>query len=428
MGRCGRVRERRRAADHPHCCHITEQKYIDLIQWMKLNGFDVRHCHLRPAKFTATGRGLMAAKAFRPHDLIIAIPECLLITPALVRHSYLGVLLDSLPRVADNLQILCVFLICERHRGKASFWWPYINTLPTSYTIPSYWTSAELHLLPHPSRESALRQIRDMKDSFDSASHLFRAVEKEWTEFEDIFTFEAYRWAWSTVNTRAVFMPHDLTTLESGDPHGNPAKCLALAPLLDLLNHSSHVEVAAGFNAVTRHYEIRTLTPCSRHDQVFICYGPHDNTRLLTEYGFVLPHNQHDVVLFNLDHLRQLAVDFNVSDTRRKIDLIRENDLHVGMCCSMDGLLWKLTTALRILALDSGHPSLWKAQSLCKSPEIESKVHLFAQRLLKQMTDSCHMPQELRVTEKNLTFHEEMIFSIFQETQLILDYCLGEVT
>ena len=52
MGRCGRVRERRRAADHPHCCHITEQKYIDLVQWMKLNGFDVRHCHLRPAKFT----------------------------------------------------------------------------------------------------------------------------------------------------------------------------------------------------------------------------------------------------------------------------------------------------------------------------------------------------------------------------------------
>ena len=151
---------------------------------------------------------------------------------------------SSLPRVSDNLQILCVFLICERHRGKASFWWPYVNTLPTSYTIPSYWTSAELHLLPHPSRESALRQIRDMKDSYDSASPLFRAVEKEWTEFEDIFTFEAYRWAWSTVNTRAVFMPHDLTTLESGDPHGNPAKCLALAPLLDLLNHSSHVEVS----------------------------------------------------------------------------------------------------------------------------------------------------------------------------------------
>ena len=82
-----------------------------------------------------------------------------------------------------------------------------------------------------------------MKDSFDSASLLFRAIEKEWTEFEDIFTFEAYRWAWSTVNTRAVFMPHDLTTLESGDPRGNSAKCLALAPLLDLLNHSSHVEV-----------------------------------------------------------------------------------------------------------------------------------------------------------------------------------------
>lgn len=150
---------------------------------------------------------------------------------------------SRLVHTIDTLQAMCVFLICERHRGKASFWWPYLNTLPTSYAIPPYWTSAELRLLPHPSRESALRQIKDMKDSFDNTVPLFQAVEREWTEFEDIFTFEAYRWAWSTINTRAVYMPQDLTAPWSGDCPGNSAKCLALAPLLDLLNHSSHVEV-----------------------------------------------------------------------------------------------------------------------------------------------------------------------------------------
>ena len=138
---------------------------------------------------------------------------------------------------------MCVFLICERHRGKASFWWPYINTLPTSYTIPPYWTSAELHLLPQPSRESALRQIKNIKDSFATAIPLFHAVEQELTEFEDIFTFEAYRWAWSTVNTRAVFMPQDLSMTQCSRSHDNSSKSLALAPLLDLLNHSSQVEV-----------------------------------------------------------------------------------------------------------------------------------------------------------------------------------------
>ena len=107
--------------------------------------------------------------------------------------------------------------------------------------------------------------------------------------------------------------------------HGN----LALAPLLDLLNHSPHVQVratrhviatlscllldlqitsltsrhcpvcrqvSAGFNVESQCYEISSQCSYRKHEQVFISYGPHDNIKLLVEYGFTVPDNPHSSV------------------------------------------------------------------------------------------------------------------------------------
>lgn len=55
-------------------------------------------------------------------------------------------------------------------------------------------------------------------------------------------------------------------------------------------------KVKAAFNEETRCYEIRTASRCRQHEEVFICYGPHDNQRLLLEYGFVSTRNPHACV------------------------------------------------------------------------------------------------------------------------------------
>lgn len=55
-------------------------------------------------------------------------------------------------------------------------------------------------------------------------------------------------------------------------------------------------QVKAGFNKKTKCYEITTLSGCKKYEEVFIGYGPHDNQRLLLEYGFVAHHNPHSTV------------------------------------------------------------------------------------------------------------------------------------
>ncbi|KAB1283716.1 SET domain-containing protein 4 [Camelus dromedarius] len=141
----------------------------------------------------------------------------------------------------------------EKHAGNQSPWKPYLEVLPEAYTCPV-------------------------------------CLEPE-VAVESIFSHSALLWAWCTVNTRAVYMKRPPRPCLSAEPD-----TYALAPYLDLLNHSPRVQVKAAFNEETRCYEIRTATSCRKHEEVFICYGPHDNHRLLLEYGFVPVRNPHACV------------------------------------------------------------------------------------------------------------------------------------
>ena len=60
------------------------------------------------------------------------------------------------------------------------------------------------------------------------------------------------------------------------------------------------LQVRAGMNRQSGVYEIITDNTYKPHEQVFISYGPHDNTTLFLYYGFTLAYNVHNNVCFSV--------------------------------------------------------------------------------------------------------------------------------
>ncbi|KAJ2553671.1 hypothetical protein EV175_002858 [Coemansia sp. RSA 1933] len=102
--------------------------------------------------------------------------------------------------------------------------------------------------------------------------------------------WRCYVWAWLAVNTRCIHLGQDIGSRDT----------IALAPFLDLLNHGKEAKVTTYFDLISRQFVIKTLTPYKRGREVFISYGPHDNSFMLAEYGFVIAENPFQTL--ELDH------------------------------------------------------------------------------------------------------------------------------
>ncbi|KAI3363469.1 hypothetical protein L3Q82_012081, partial [Scortum barcoo] len=436
-GRAARRRRRRRQESVVQSVSLCHQpQYVRLMKFLHQRRFT--STLLQPALFTDTGRGLQALKTIKPGELVISLPESCLLTTSAVLDSYLGQYIKSWRPRLSPLLALCVFLVCERHRGEASDWLPYIDVLPTSYTCPTYFTDEVMAVLPISVRRRALEQREVMREIHSHNQDFFRRVMRVSLQpvlscpVEEVLTYEALRWAWCSVNTRSVFMTHPSNDFLSGKDF------YALAPFLDLLNHRPDVQVEAGFNKVTRCYEIRSVSGTLCHQQAFINYGSHDNQRLMLEYGFVASCNPHSVVYVDTGELQKetdqyinLLCDALKGDRSldQKIRFLRENNFLHNLTVSSEGPSWRLMTALRLLSLPQTLYHHWKAvllgQAVCEEREKWSvrTAKTLCQRLLQ---DTLTALDKISLLRRDQSDREQLdvVEALRQEERCILGSCL----
>ncbi|CAL8254694.1 unnamed protein product [Lota lota] len=424
--RAGRTRRkrRRRQQNTSQSGSLSHQlQYVTLMKFLHKRGFD---CVLQPANFIDIGRGLQAQEMIKPDELIISLPEVCLITTSTVLDSYLGPYIKSWKPRLSPLLVLCVFLVCERHRGEESDWFAYINVLPATYTCPSYFSNDVIALLPASIQSRALDQREEVKDLHSSNQDFFRSLQPILSRaVEEVLTYEALRWAWCCVNTRSVFLPRPPNHFLCGQDVN------ALAPFLDLLNHRPDVQVSASFNHVTACYEIRTVTGIQRYQQAFINYGSHDNQRLLIEYGFVAPGNPNSVVYIDTDLLQQVLRGAGDRSVEHKMRFLRENNFSHNLTVSSDGPSWRLMTVLKVLALPQSSYPYWKAvllgQSVCEDSEqwAGRTAWILCQRLLQDTNTSMDkISSLLQHCDKPMKEQLGVIRSLRQEEQNILESCM----
>lgn len=276
--------------------------------------------------------------------------------------------LEAAKSVVTFQSLLSLYLHHQVLLGSDSEWLPYIRTLPDGFTTPYFLKKTELYFLPETLLEKIVEQNQTVKSNFQALMNLLKPEERE------KFDLETFKWAYFVCNSRSVFI-----SASSLEPLVDCIKFkelltdsanMALAPFLDLLNHSdkavtksqlTHSEGAITKNAekiksndVKLGYQLQTLKPVKKFEQIFIHYGNYNNTKLLLEYGFVLPSNEMDFLEFTLEDIQNYLKAHTELRTllipKHKYKFIRDHDLSQQMFIdATEGLNHNFQAVLAIL-------------------------------------------------------------------------------
>ncbi len=339
MGRALRMRKRKKTNPGVNFVVNTTTEHLELIKWMKEFGWKPS-CRLVSAYFKNTGRGLMAKQNIRERSAIAKIPYKLLITVRTVLESRIAWLFTN-NQYFTTQQVLSVFLVWENHLGEASFWRKYLDCLPKTFSCPAY--CSDVKWLPSSLKEKVLATQSLIRRTYESVISLMGCRKCDHCDLlmSSWFTYERYLWAWCVVSTRAVYLcpKYNSQNLILLSDENN----LALAPYVDLFNHSYATEVKAYVIESENVYQIETLTPFAKNREVFINYGPLSNDRLFVDYGFIIPSNIQDSVAFTFDTVLQVAnelVSANASINKFRGKFLAEKKLFTNVSCHSKGLSW----------------------------------------------------------------------------------------
>ncbi|XP_028422149.1 LOW QUALITY PROTEIN: actin-histidine N-methyltransferase [Perca flavescens] len=266
-----------------------EDYFPDLMSWAQENGASCDSFTV--ANFGTEGFGLRATRDIKAEELFLWIPRKMLMTVESAQNSVLGPLYsqDRILQAMGNVT-LAFHLLCERS-NPASFWLPYIRSLPQEYDTPLYYQQDEVQvLLGTQAVQDVLSQYKNTARQYAYFYKLLQthpAASK--LPLKDSFTFEDYRWAVSSVMTRQNQIP-----TEDGS-----RIILALIPLWDMCNHTNGL-ITTGYNLEDDRCECVALHDYKENEQIYIFYGTRSNAEFVIHSGFFFQDNAHDRVKIKL--------------------------------------------------------------------------------------------------------------------------------
>ncbi|XP_060804170.1 actin-histidine N-methyltransferase [Amyelois transitella] len=326
------------------------QKNIDnYMKWLKENGAQFEGIEI--GEFGDYEMGLKAVNEFKEGLLLLTIPTKVMMTEQNARESELAAFINVDPLLQNMPNItLALFLLLEKNKSDSS-WKPYIDVLPDKYSTILYFTTDELlELKPSPVFESSLKLYRSIARQYAYFYNKMHTLDLPVLEnLKDIFTFESYRWAVSTVMTR-----QNNIQLANND-------ITAFIPLWDMCNHE-HGKITTDFNNELNRGECYALRDFKPGEQIFIFYGARSNADLFLHNGFVYPNNQHDSLSLPLgvsssDPLRETKISLL---TKLGLSGVTHYSIYKGNC----PISAELLAFIRIFNMNQEELSKWSSQGL----------------------------------------------------------------
>ncbi|KAG5678099.1 hypothetical protein PVAND_007801 [Polypedilum vanderplanki] len=453
MGRTRRYRESRKRQRIVNQQLLPSDIHHNLYKFLAKNGWKNEN-KLTVSAFQLTGRGLKAKQDLLENDLIIELPyECLISFYTIATDTAFYSLFDEErldnAKSSISFQSLLAFYLCYQiSLCNESKWLVYIRTLPEDFSMPYFCKKTELYHLPENILMKVVEQNNVIKSNFERLMYLLDDNEKH------KFKLDIFKWSYFVCNSRSVYINSKiLEPLVEYQGTSETARVLkellndeasmALAPLLDLLNHSDKVKTqcqlshAQGFikdNAdniingrVRLSYLLHTLSACKKYEEIFISYGTHNNTKLLLEYGFILPNNQMDFLEFTLDDVNKYIKSHHelrlMNIPKHKYKFIRDHELDQQMYIDVnDGLNHTFQAVIAILLLPQ---NLYNLTQVAFGDDLNfNDIRKHAVEIMKMKRVELEKIMRGLENELELSKSADTCLEYFKESQKLIDKVL----
>lgn len=254
----------------------------------------VWHSNIRLNKFAHHGIGFDAVGAIDA-GVVCEIPESVLITPKLalvgehqVQIRHVASIYEEGSKQFDELVII-LFLILQRQF--CGVYMPYIALFPSSYnSSPFYWSENDFALFDDsPVGNRAFGLCEGLKETFQAIEERILQVDPMKQSFID-FTWDAFRWAYLSVVSRAF------TILIDG------REVLAMVPFADSANYHWDAQISSKiFDSESRKFLLSANSRIEADREVFLKYADLDSWSLLMYYGFTMESNPFDTIQLSIE-------------------------------------------------------------------------------------------------------------------------------
>lgn len=163
------------------------------LNWMSENG--AKFDSITVEDFSGYELGLKIDKDVSQGSLVISVPRKLMITTENAQNSVFGTLLekDTMLKNMPNVS-LAMFLLIEKFTPD-SFWKPYIDILPSTYSTVLYFTKDELvEFKESPTYTLALNLIKSIVRQYAYLNKLIQTSDHPAAQLlKNVFTYQQYR-------------------------------------------------------------------------------------------------------------------------------------------------------------------------------------------------------------------------------------------
>mmetsp|Transcript_27346 Transcript_27346/g.66499 ORF Transcript_27346/g.66499 Transcript_27346/m.66499 type:complete len:509 (-) Transcript_27346:158-1684(-) len=264
------------AQNVPQNDDATFQKRVEqLRKWLLANG--ARFPKVEINRYASEGRDLRTLQKLDKGEEAIFIPRKCIIAISDGKKSKAGQAIKSETRGwVSNHTYLAVQILTERSLGEKSFFYPWLQVLPSDYKaqgMPQYWSKEQRKELENS------KTLGKSDGVLENISEMWKTIKNVTVVKDAGWTLEEFKWARFTVLTRTF-----------GCTENGAAETM-MVPLADMANHDFNRPTRWDYNDKKAGFTVRVVKSVNKGELLTDTYGNKGNDSFLPVYGFCVEHN-----------------------------------------------------------------------------------------------------------------------------------------